>query len=77
MLSKIGFIGLGTVGRHMAVNLAKSNYELTVFDLVPTIVQELTASGAKASSSAYEAAKGRNAWLEKRAPDFSKFRQRP
>jgi len=60
MLSKIGFIGLGTVGRYMAINLAKSNYELTVFDQEEALVQELTATGAKASSSAFEAAKGRD-----------------
>jgi hypothetical protein len=60
MLRKIGFIGLGTVGRHMAVNLAKANYELTVFDLDAAVVREVTASGAKASSSAFEAAKGRD-----------------
>ncbi|HIJ86803.1 MAG TPA: NAD(P)-dependent oxidoreductase [Desulfuromonadales bacterium] len=60
MLRKIGFIGLGTVGRHMAVNLAKANYELTVFDMEAAVVQELTVSGARASSSAFEAAKGRD-----------------
>jgi 3-hydroxyisobutyrate dehydrogenase-like beta-hydroxyacid dehydrogenase len=44
----------------MAVNLAKGNYELTVFDSDSAIVQELTAAGAKAASSAFEAAKGRD-----------------
>jgi 3-hydroxyisobutyrate dehydrogenase-like beta-hydroxyacid dehydrogenase len=60
MLRKIGFIGLGTVGRHMAVNLAKANYELTVFDYDATIVGDVTAAGARSSSSAFEAAKGRD-----------------
>ncbi len=60
MLHKIGFIGLGTVGRHMAVNLAKGNYELTVFDTETAVMQEVAASGAKTSSSALEAAKGRD-----------------
>jgi len=60
MISKIGFIGLGTVGRYMAINLAKANYELTVFDSEAALVQELTVSGAKTSSSAFEAAKGRD-----------------
>jgi len=32
MLHKIGFIGLGTVGRHMAANLVKGGYDLAVFD---------------------------------------------
>src|SRR6266568_15684 len=60
MLQKIGFIGLGTVGRHMAANLAKGSYELTVFDTELAVVQELAAAGAKAASSASEAAKGRD-----------------
>jgi 3-hydroxyisobutyrate dehydrogenase len=30
---KIGFIGLGTMGRHMATNLARAGHDLTVHDL--------------------------------------------
>jgi 3-hydroxyisobutyrate dehydrogenase len=30
---KVGFIGLGTMGRHMATNLARAGHELTVHDL--------------------------------------------
>jgi 3-hydroxyisobutyrate dehydrogenase len=30
---KVGFIGLGTMGRHMAVNLARAGHDLTVHDL--------------------------------------------
>jgi len=60
MLQKIGFIGLGTVGRHMAANLTKGSYELTVFDTELAVVQELAALGAKPASSALEAAKGRD-----------------
>ncbi|TBL75294.1 NAD(P)-dependent oxidoreductase [Paenibacillus thalictri] len=29
---KIGFIGLGTMGRHMAANLAKAGFQLTVYN---------------------------------------------
>lgn len=60
MLNKIGFIGLGTVGRHMAANLTKSSYELTVFDNEKAPVTDLVAMGAKAAGSALEAAKGRD-----------------
>jgi len=60
MLKKIGFIGLGTVGRHMAANLTKGSYELTVFDTNQEAVAGLVAQGAKAASSAAEAAKGRD-----------------
>lgn len=60
MLRKIGFIGLGTVGRHMAANLTKGSYELTVFDTEAAVVADLVAMGAKAADSALEAAKGRD-----------------
>ncbi len=60
MLKKIGFIGLGTVGRHMATNLAKSSYELTVFDTDTVAVKDLVAHGALAATSAMQAAKGRD-----------------
>jgi len=57
MLRKIGFIGLGTVGRHMAANLTKGSYELTVFDTDATAVKELVELGALAAASAAEAAR--------------------
>lgn len=60
MLRKIGFIGLGTVGRHMAANLTKGSYELTVFDSNSEVVADLVALGAKAAANAAEAAKGRD-----------------
>jgi len=60
MLKKIGFIGLGTVGKHMAANLTKGSYELTVFDSNQDSVAEVVALGALAASSAAEAAKGRD-----------------
>lgn len=60
MLRRIGFIGLGTVGKHMAANLTKANYELTVFDLSQSAVDDLKALGAGAATSAAEAAKGRD-----------------
>lgn len=60
MLTKIGFIGLGTVGRHMAANLTKGRYELTVFDSDQTATNELVALGALAATSAQEAARGRD-----------------
>lgn len=60
MLRKIGFIGLGTVGKHMAANLTKGNYELTVFGSEQAVMAELVAMGAIAAGSALEAAKGRD-----------------
>jgi len=48
---KIGFIGLGVMGRPMAKNLIKAGHELHVYDVVPTGVEELAAAGAIAESS--------------------------
>ena len=53
---KIGFIGLGIMGKPMAKNLLKAGYELTVFDRVSAPVQELLAAGAKVAASAKEVA---------------------
>ncbi|GFE61637.1 NAD(P)-dependent oxidoreductase [Geobacter sp. AOG2] len=60
MLRKIGFIGLGTVGRHMATNLTKGSYELTVFDTNADVMSELVGLGALAAESAAEAARDRD-----------------
>jgi 2-hydroxy-3-oxopropionate reductase len=48
---KIGFIGLGVMGRPMAKNLIKAGHELHVFDIVQKSVDELVAAGAIAESS--------------------------
>ena len=48
---KIGFIGLGVMGRPMAKNLIKAGYELHVYDVVPKGVEELVAAGAIAEES--------------------------
>lgn len=42
---KIGFIGLGIMGKPMAKNLVKAGHELVVFDLNKEAVAELVAVG--------------------------------
>jgi 4-hydroxybutyrate dehydrogenase/sulfolactaldehyde 3-reductase len=54
----IAFIGLGTMGRPMALNLLKAGFELRVFDIVPGAVEALAAAGATATGSPAEAAEG-------------------
>jgi 2-hydroxy-3-oxopropionate reductase len=49
-MKKIGFIGLGIMGKPMAQNLLKAGYELTVYDVVPERVDELVKAGARRSS---------------------------
>lgn len=60
MLKNIGFLGLGTVGRHMATNLLKGNYALTVYDSNPEVVADLLKLGASGAATPREAAKGRD-----------------
>ena len=48
---KIGFIGLGIMGRPMAKNLIKAGHELVVCDLNKDAVADLVACGAKAAEN--------------------------
>lgn len=48
---KIGFIGLGAMGRPMSKNLLKAGHELHVYDIVPAAVEEIVACGAIAEKS--------------------------
>ena len=52
---KIGFIGLGIMGRPMAKNLVKAGYDLTVYDLNEEAVADLVSCGARAADSSREA----------------------
>ncbi len=51
MDKKIGFIGLGIMGKPMAKNLIKAGYSLVVYDLVQQAMAELWNAGAEAASS--------------------------
>ena len=55
---KIGFVGLGIMGRPMAANLLKAGHALRVFDIVPERMTALVQAGATAAASAREAAAG-------------------
>ena len=56
MKKKIGFIGLGIMGKPMAKNLLKAGYGLTVYDIDKKRVDELADVGAKRASSSKDAA---------------------
>lgn len=60
MIKEIGFIGLGTVGKHMALNLLKGHYRLTVYDGQKDAVEELVKAGAEAAPTPMATAKGRD-----------------
>tara|TARA_R110001592_G_scaffold155195_2_gene384888 strand:+ start:7195 stop:8115 length:921 start_codon:yes stop_codon:yes gene_type:complete len=55
-LSSVGFIGLGTMGRGMALNLVKAAETVFVYDPVPDAVKLLTDAGAVACASPAEVA---------------------
>ena len=47
----IGFIGLGIMGRPMALNVLKAGFALIVYDLVPAAIQTLQTAGAEVAAS--------------------------
>lgn len=55
-MKKIGFIGLGIMGKPMAKNLLKAGYSLTVYDIVPERMDDVVEAGAKAGSSSKDVA---------------------
>jgi len=57
-MTRIGFIGVGTMGLPMAANLVKKGFTVTAFDMNPAAVKAATAVGAAAAASAAEAVAG-------------------
>lgn len=53
---KIGFIGLGIMGKQMSRNLLKAGFELVVYDIDETAVKIIEKAGAKPASSPKEVA---------------------
>lgn len=44
---RIGFIGVGTMGRHLVHNMIKGDYEVFVYDKKPEALEYVTSLGAK------------------------------
>jgi 2-hydroxy-3-oxopropionate reductase len=55
-MEKIGFIGLGIMGKPMAINLLKAGYQLIVYDIDYESVQYLVRAGAKEGKSSQDVA---------------------
>ncbi len=53
-MAKLGFIGLGIMGKPMAGQLVKAGHEVSVYDLNPAAIQDLVAKGASACRSSKE-----------------------
>jgi 3-hydroxyisobutyrate dehydrogenase-like beta-hydroxyacid dehydrogenase len=47
----VGWIGLGKMGNPMSRNLISAGYSLTVYDVVPSAMEELAEKGAKVADS--------------------------
>lgn len=56
MKKKIGMIGIGSMGKPMALNLLKAGYPLTVYYRKAQAVEEVVAAGAKKTNSIAELA---------------------
>lgn len=55
-MDRIGFIGLGRMGRPMASNMQKKGFDLVVYDVAPEGVAALVEAGATAAKSVAEVA---------------------
>jgi 3-hydroxyisobutyrate dehydrogenase len=53
----VGFIGLGNIGKPMAMHWAKGNQPLVVFDVAPQATADLVAAGARAAATVAELAR--------------------
>lgn len=57
-MAVIGFIGLGVMGRDMALHLVRAGHQVRAHDVRPDAAEALAAEGAVAAASVAEAARG-------------------
>jgi 3-hydroxyisobutyrate dehydrogenase len=57
MATRVGFIGLGAMGKPMCRNLLKAGFDLTVWNRSQPAIDELAAAGARAAASAADVAR--------------------
>ncbi|HMD90722.1 MAG TPA: 2-hydroxy-3-oxopropionate reductase [Anaerolineaceae bacterium] len=56
MKPRIGFIGLGIMGKHMATHLLEAGYSLTVYDILAPAMDAVASKGAKRGLSCCDVA---------------------
>jgi 2-hydroxy-3-oxopropionate reductase len=56
MKPKIGFIGVGIMGRHMASHLLEAGYQLVAYDVVPEAMDFVVSKGAGRGESCHDVA---------------------
>ena len=54
-MTTIGFIGLGTMGRDMAINLVRAGHALSAYDIRTEAIADLAAHGATPADSVADA----------------------
>ena len=57
-MTKVGFIGLGLIGKPMCMNLVKKGFDVTCWNRTASKMEDVVAAGAKPAGSAREAAEG-------------------
>src|SRR4051812_32856920 len=50
-VERVGFVGIGTMGQHMATNLRKADVPVTVWNRTPGRTGDLVAAGASEAAS--------------------------
>ena len=58
MDKQIGFIGLGIMGKPMALNLIKAGFDVTVYNRTASKAEQLVSQGSKKAGSPAEVAGG-------------------
>ncbi|MDH7486194.1 MAG: 2-hydroxy-3-oxopropionate reductase [Anaerolineae bacterium] len=57
MKPRIGFIGVGIMGRHMATHLLNAGYEVVAYDIVPEALDYIVSKGAERGTSCSDVAR--------------------
>jgi 2-hydroxy-3-oxopropionate reductase len=74
-MDKIGFIGLGIMGRPMAKNLIKAGYAVVVCDVNRQAVDELRACGAESAATPAETAEKAGTFIVTMLPNSPQVRE--
>jgi hypothetical protein len=75
-MDRVGFVGLGNMGRPMAANIRRRQFPMAVFDLSPTPVATLVELGAEAAPDVASLARGADVVVTDAARPARGFRHR-
>src|SRR5881397_3887134 len=70
-MMKVGFIGLGRMGKGMASRVLSGGHDLAVYDVAPQATAEFAQSGARVASSVADVCKDREVVITMLAEDFA------